>query len=114
MVMTRDERLAKGLDNAETVEAYEEIDLKESKSLLEKAVFCFEQAKDAALASRAKVHQARLSFQLQLLEEKPASVASECKNGEIEGRAAQFMEQFLSEILLSEAQKLCRSILPFL
>ena len=62
MVRTPDEWRSAGLDNAVMAEASE--DLSESESWLEKAIYCFEQVGDTALAIKARTHRSGVWFRL--------------------------------------------------
>jgi len=112
MVMTQDEWIASGLENAELAEASEEMDLDDSLLLLEKALFCFEQGKENALAQKTRTHRLSLLLQRDLREQDPM-----CSKGSaaIELQSAEMLEQLLSENLLLEARRLMEtSVLPHL
>lgn len=107
MVMTQDEWIANGLESAELAEA-NEMDLDESISFVEKALFCFQQGKEVALAQKARTHRISLLFQQGLQQ---GEVNKEDARFEI--RSAEILEQLLSENLLQEAHRLMEStILP--
>jgi hypothetical protein len=97
-----------GLDNAVMAEASE--DLSESESWLEKAIYCFEQIGDTALASKARAHRSGVRFRLNL--EGTAGSDNEIVDvQQIESDAALLMEELLAERLVLEAREVCCSIL---
>jgi len=111
MVMTRDEWLASGLNNAEMAESGTNGDLSKQEALLERAIHCFEQAKDDAFASKARAHRSSIRFRMEL----PDSTDDDDEAGEsIEIQAALIVEHLLTEQLLSECREFCLSILPYL
>lgn len=108
MVRTPDEWRSAGLDNAVMAEASE--DLSESESWLEKAIYCFEQVGDTALASKARTHRSGVWFRLN--REGIAGSDNEIMDvTQIESDAALLTEELLSERLVLEAREVCGSIL---
>ena len=107
MAMTQDEWIASGLENAELAEERES-ELDESLSLMEKAVFCFEQGKDQALAQKSRTHRKSLLFQREL--QQGGSATGDAR---LESRSAEILEQLLAENLLLEARRLMEaSVMP--
>ena len=108
MVRTPDEWRSAGLDNAVMAEASE--DLSESESWLEKAIYCFEQVGDTALASKARTHRSGVWFRLN--REGIAGSDNEIMDvTQIESDAALLTEELLSERLVLVAREVCGSIL---
>jgi hypothetical protein len=108
MVRTPDEWRSAGLDNAVMAEASE--DLSASESWLEKAIYCFEQIGDTALASKARTHRLGVQFRLNL-EETAGSDSEVVDVTRMELDAALLTEELLAEQLVLEARMVCRSIL---
>jgi len=108
MVRTPDEWRSAGLDNAVMAESVHE--LSEAETWLDRALYCFEQVGDSALASRARTHRASIRFQLNL--EQEGSGYIDIAQTEID--AALLTEQLLTERLFSEARDVCTAILPLL
>jgi len=107
MVMTRDEWISSGIDNAEMAESDDSGDLAKLESLLERAIYCFEQGKDNGFARKARVHRSSLRLRLEL-------ESGKSDDDMIEMKAASIVESLLKEDLLLECSHLCQSILPFL
>ena len=121
IALTNDEWISSGIENAEAAEDYENNDLLSAKSLLDKAIYCFQQANEVELARKARVHRSSIQFRLKL---RPAPARSEENqdgdgDGDIENdfttfgvKAAGIVENLVRENLLNEAEGLCESILP--
>ena len=108
--MTKDEWLSSGMDHAEAAEA--EQDLANAESLLDKAVYSFQQANDHDLAQKARLHRSSIRFKAKLPPVPSQPVNEEFRALEIE--AARRVENLLKESLLFEAEDLCTRLLPYL
>jgi len=110
MVLTQDEWIANGLENAEVAESHADSNIEESYLMLEKALFCFEQGKNDELARKVRTHRASLLFRLNLEEGRVSG-----SPGTIEFNSALLVEQLASENLLLEVRRLLTlSVLPLL
>lgn len=114
MTLTSDEWLSSGIESAEAAEVADDPEVAES--LLEKAIYCFQQANDHELARMARAHRASIRFKLAL---PPMSTQKVVEAGnrdfrEFEVTAAKLVENLLTESLLTEAKDLCSSVLPYL
>jgi len=108
MALTQDEWIASGLENAEVGESHAATNLEESISMLEKAIFCFEQGKDDDLARKARTHKASLLFRQGL-----GDGSIQWSDGNAEFSSALLVEQLASENLLLEARRLLElSVMP--
>jgi len=108
MVMTRDEWVTTGIDNAEMAEEITNTDISQAETLLDKAVYCFEQANEPVLASTARNHCSSIRFRSQLL-----STDSPPATTKVELRVSWIMERLMADNLLVECRNLCISALPF-
>ena len=108
MTMARDEWLASGLDNAEMAESDDSGDILKLESLLERAIYCFEQGQDSVLASKARVHRSSLRFRAEL----ESGTYSDDDDAEV--KAASIIGNLLKEELWLECSQFCQSLLPFL
>jgi hypothetical protein len=108
MTLTPDEWCSRGLENAMMAEETTE-DLVNAESLLERALYCFQQIGDVALCSKARVNIASVRFRASLEDGPPAEVTTDTVD-ELEVTAAKIMEGLLAERLLLEARTLCTSI----
>ena len=121
MALTNDEWISSGIENAETAEDCENNDLSSAESLLDKAIYCFQQANEVELARKARSHRSSIQFRLKL---PPVPVRSEgnqdrdrdVKNDftAFEVEAAGIVENLVRENLLNEAKGLCESISPYM
>ena len=112
MIMTKDEWLASGVENAELAE--NEDDPSTAESMLEKAIYCFQQANNHELAQKARTHRRSVIFQSQLpIMSKTSSLGND-ERRRLEIEAANIVENLLIEGLTKEAKDLCDSILPFM
>jgi hypothetical protein len=108
MTLTQDEWIASGLESAEIAESHAAMNLEESISMFEKALFCFEQGKDGDLARKVRAHRASLLFRQGLYD---GSIPW-C-DGKAEFSSALLVEQLASENLLLEIRRLLEiSVLP--
>eukprot|EP00536_Pseudo-nitzschia_multiseries_P013245 jgi/Psemu1/309747/fgenesh1_kg.551_\ len=112
MSLTQDEWVASGLDNAELAESTEEMNLEQSLSLMDKALFCFEQGKDQKLSQRARTHRAALLFRRDLLMWE-ADDGMKPDGGTVEVRVAELMGRLLSDDLRLEALRIVKFALPY-
>jgi len=82
----------------------------ESEKWLERAIYCFEQVNDIALASKARTHRSSIRFRLALLQ----GEEDDCDVVQAEVEAALLTEKLLAEQLFLEAREVCCAILPLL
>jgi len=107
-----DEWRSAGLDNAIMAESTD--DLEESEKWLDRAVYCFEQEGDSALANKARTHRFSVRFQLNLIESGVDTEIKERDLTQVELDAALLAEKLLAEELFVEARKVCSAVLPLL
>ena len=109
MAMTADEFAMEGFNNAELAESAE-LDLDQAQNALDRAIWCFEQASDSALAAKARMHQLSIQFRLDL------ASSDEHGNDEatVEMKGTKVMESLVKECLLGEVLNVFYSIGPFL
>jgi len=110
MRQTPDDWRSTGLDSAIMAESGE--DLEVADSWMEKAVYCFQQAHDTKLASKARLYRASLRFRC-LLHQKDKN-AVELDPSDVEPEAARLVKHLLKEQLIDEAVALCGAAIPFL
>jgi len=110
MALTSDEWTVSGLENAEMAENSE--DLEDCRRFLDRAVFCFEQAKDVTLGRRARLHRSSLLFRLRVSQKDESTAPLGADN--VQSEAARVMRLLLEERLGREAYKLGETILPIL
>ena len=109
MVRTPDEWRSAGLDNAIMAESAQ--DLSEAESWLDRALYCFDQIGDAALASRARTHRSSIRFRSNNV----GKVGSDTLDvARTEADAALLVEELLVERLYLEAREVCCTIKPLL
>jgi hypothetical protein len=108
MAMTHDEWIASGIDNAEMAEE-DGIELQNALSLLDRSVYCFEQAQSVELAAKARAQRLSVEFRSDI-----SMMTSSVDSITIERKAAQLLGTLLSENLLGEALRLLNSTLPML
>mmetsp|Transcript_14447 Transcript_14447/g.40206 ORF Transcript_14447/g.40206 Transcript_14447/m.40206 type:complete len:2450 (-) Transcript_14447:2893-10242(-) len=113
MVLTQDEWVASGLDNAELAESTQETNLEESLSLMEKARFCFQHGKEEKLSRRARTHRAALIFRRDLVL-REMNGGTKPVIGTVEFQVARLMDKLLSEDLRLEALRVVKFALPYL
>jgi hypothetical protein len=112
MVMTQDEWIASGLENAEIGESYSSTSIEESLSMFEKALFCFEQGKDDILSRKARAQKASLLFRQRLQD---GTIQWNENGGVAEFDSVLMVEQLVSENLLLEARWMLElSVLPLM
>jgi len=110
MALTSDEWTVSGIENAEMAESSD--DQEESKTFLDKAVFCFHQAKDTTLGRKARTHRSSVLFRWKVVRMDQATASLEAERLEVE--ASRLMKPLLEEGLGGEANKLGETILPLL
>ena len=113
MTMTLDEWLLTGLNNAEQAESDANEDLARVEGLLDRAIYCFEQAKDDVLARKARAHRASIRLRFELETRRQESNEDD-NDGTIEVELAQVVQLLLSERLLMECRTICESTLSCL
>ena len=109
MTMTQDEWLASGISNAEAAEAEESSNHEHAQSLMDKAIYCFEQANNDSFARKARTQLASFRFRHKVLVGEAFGHKSE-----MEMEAAQLMEKLLRENLLLEARGLGKDVQVYL
>jgi hypothetical protein len=105
MTLTQDEWLASGVSNAEAAEAEGGNDESSAKSLLEKAIYCFEQAKHDDFAKKAKLQLVSFSFRCEVIRDRNSDKGAAHRQ-ETEQEGVQIMAKLLRENLLLEARGL--------
>ncbi len=117
MTLTRDEWLASGIENAEFAESDVGNDLEKAIQLLERAKYCFQEAKekDNELFRKAHAHLESIKFISQL---PPLVSEKDDENANfdeaIEIRGAQIAKSLLSQGLLTATEDLCTNISPYI
>lgn len=106
MAMTADEFITEGFNNAEMAESTE-LDLEQSFNALDRSVYCFEQAGNLKLASKARTHRQSIKFRQNL-----GNIINDKEMVEMKG--SQIMESLAKEDLLFEVLNLFYSIGPYL
>jgi len=114
MTMTQDEWLASGITNAEAADAEITSDNEHARSLIEKAIYCFQQADNELFAKKAKIQLASFEIRRNIFDAggfggKQSSLDS-YKISSIEKEAARLSEKLLKENLLLEAKGLGRDV----
>jgi hypothetical protein len=108
MAMTHDEWISSGIDNAEMAEE-DEIELRNALSLLDRSVYCFEQAQSVELAAKARAQRRSVEFRSDI-----SMMTTSIDPIAIERKTAQLLGTLLSENLLGEALRLINSTLPMI
>ena len=120
VVMTKDDWISSGIENAEAAEDCQRINLLSADTLLEKAVYCFQQAGEEYLARKARTHRASIQFKSKLLSQnlvtQNAMETSEMEESllTLEVEAAAIVENLIKENLFIEANDVCLCIMPYL
>ena len=107
--------LASGITNAEAAEAVFGSDHGHACSLMEKAIYCFQQADKESFARKASSQLASFELRNEIATSRsfgsnPDSSLAASKLSEIEKNAALVSEKLLKENLLSEAIRLGRDV----
>ena len=110
MSMTADEFVGEGINNAELSQSVEDID--EVLLLLERAVWCFEQADNTNLAAKARMQHSSVLFRRELQTLREQDGAQNC--GVIEMKAANMMESLSREGLFFEVLNTFYAVRPYL
>ncbi|KAL9182922.1 hypothetical protein ACHAXT_004201 [Thalassiosira profunda] len=111
MAMTVDEFSIAGIDNAELAES-SEIDLKQSISYLDRAIYCFTKAQNQNLLSKARAHRRSLEWRHENGHMDSTSPADLSRIVEL--KVAKLTEALLREDLCSECVNLLIFAAPFL
>ena len=111
MTMTADEFIVEGFNNAEMAES-DDVDLEAAHNSLDRAIWCFDQAKDLKLAAKARTHRLSIQFRLELMQSQENNAGYDGAMAELKG--AQMMESLAKEGLLFETMNVYYSIGPFL
>ena len=108
--MTADEFVGEGINNAELSQSVEDVD--EVLLLLERAVWCFEQADNTNLAAKARMQHSSVLFrrELQTLSEQDSAQ----NHGVVEMKAANMMESLSREGLFFEVLNTFYAVRPYL
>lgn len=117
MKMTRDEWLAAGIEAAEAAEGEESNDLDNAEKLLERAKYCFEEAKENErnLLHKANAHLQSIRFQSQIpMLDSSKSYTDTSFYEQVELKGSQIVINLLSHDLLRAAQDLTNSIAPYM
>jgi hypothetical protein len=109
MGQTPDELRVAGFDNAIMAETCG--DAVEAQGWLDKALYCFQQVGDTALAAKARAHRSSLYYRASLLE---STDASSRNVDNLEMDAARIVKSLLLENLLIECRLLCENVMPLL
>lgn len=107
MALTCDEWITAGINSAELAEE-DEIELQNAISLLDRSVYCFEQAQAYDLSTKARIHRQSVQLRLEL-----AVALASTDHTVMESKAGQIFDSLIAENLLKEAIRLIISILPF-
>ena len=110
MKLAPDDWSSTGFDNMIMAESGD--DLEAAAGWIEKAIYCFQQAEDAELASKARIYKSSVHFRTLLLHVDDQKDGFDCS--EVEPEVARLLKSLLVEQLVVEAVKLCRAALPFL
>ena len=111
MAMTVDEFSIAGIDNAELAES-SEIDLEQSISYLDRAIYCFDKAQNKDLLSKARAHRRSLEWRHENGHMDSTSPADLSRIVEL--KVAKLTEALLREDLCSECVNLLTFAAPFL
>ena len=106
IAMTADEWIASGINNAELAQT-DEIEFANALALLDRSVYCFEQAQAIDLAAKARAHRQSVQLRFEL-----ATMSALSDNSILESKVAQLFSILLAETLLEEATHLIKTILP--
>ena len=106
IAMTADEWIASGINNAELAQT-DEIEFANALALLDRSVYCFEQAQAIDLAAKARAHRQSVQLRFEL-----ATMSALNDNSILESKVAQLFNILLAETLLEEATHLIKTILP--
>jgi len=110
MSMTADEFVSDGINNAELAQS--SVDLDQAQLLLERAIWCFEQASNDELAAKGRIHCSCVQFRVELLP--PYDEKSETDRAVMESRAAKMMASLIKEGFYFEVLNLYTAIAPLL
>lgn len=110
MRQTPDDWRSTGFDNAIMAESGDDLDA--AKGWMEKALYCFQQANDSELASKARLYRASLRFRSLLYQNETNVDALDLSD--LEPEAARLVKHLLKEQLINEAVAVCEAAIPFL
>lgn len=108
MSMTNDEFCVVGIDNAELAGS-PDIELDQTISYLDRAIYCFKKASSPELVVKAQTHKQSVHLRSKL-----ASLSDNDDKNQIEEEAAPVIEKLLSENLLLECTCLLNALIPLL
>jgi hypothetical protein len=108
MSMTNDEFCVVGIDNAELAGS-PDIELDQTISYLDRAIYCFKKASSPELVVKAQTHKQSVHLRSKL-----ASLSDNDDKNQIEEEAAPVIEKLLSENLLLECTSLLNALIPLL
>jgi len=112
MIMTNDEWCIAGIDNAELASSSPEIDMEQSISYLNRAIYCLEKAQSSKLVAKANTHLQSVKLRSKNITQDVSS--SPDKLEAMEREVAELTRSLLKEDLLSECVKLLDYINPYL
>jgi len=122
MTMTQDEWLAAGIANADAAEAEESNDLFSAQSLMQKAIFSFDQCSNNEFSSKAKIHLESMRFREKfssltdsskksaMIQDEAVFIQKLLNDDSMWQEAAIIMGKLLEKNLLSEAFRLCKDL----
>jgi len=111
MIMTNDEWCIAGIDNAELALS-PDIDMEQSISYLNRAIYCLDKAQNSELVAKANTHLQSVQLRSKSIIQDVSS--SSDKLEAIEREVAQLTRSLLKEDLLSECTKLLDYMMPYL
>ena len=111
MIMTNDEWCIAGIDNAELASS-PDIDLEQSISYLNRAIYCLDKAQSSELVAKANTHLQSIQLRSNNITQDVSS--SPDKLEAMEREVAQLTSSLLKEDLLLECTKLLDYINPYL
>ena len=111
MIMTNDEWCIAGIDNAELASS-PDIDLEQSISYLNRAIYCLDKAQNSELVAKANTHLQSVQLRSKTITQDVYS--SSDKLGAMEREVAELTRSLLKEDLVSECTKLLDYMFPYL
>ncbi|GFH43986.1 P-loop containing nucleoside triphosphate hydrolase protein [Chaetoceros tenuissimus] len=106
MSLNRDEWLASGLSNVEAADV-EDFDLEHKKTLMEQAIYCFEQGRHDLLARKAKLQKITIEIRLKLYH---ADIDDIDQLDELETEAVSTIRELLEAGMSSEISQLGKDL----
>lgn len=112
MSMTADEFVSDGINNAELAQS--SVDLDQAQLLLERAIWCFEQASNDELAAKGRIHCSCIQFRAEFLSPYDEKSETDRAVSVLESRAAKMMASLIKEGFYFEVLNLYTAISPHL